>query len=105
MRRWCETKGGRDAGVTEILWRRAGGSDKRTDSGAAEKTRGVRRGWKWRQKIDRRRRALDDDNNNGDGGRQIFRDDGDGGSGWRRGGDAGRRGAAKIGKGDGMMER
>ena len=43
----------------------AGGPYKATDSGETLKTRGVRRGWKWRQKTDRRRRALEDNNNNG----------------------------------------
>ena len=43
----------------------AGGPYKRTDSWAAEETRGVRQGRNWRQKTDRRRRALEDDNDDG----------------------------------------
>ena len=39
--------------------------DKRTYSGATEKTRGGQRGWKWQKKTDRRRRALEYDNSNG----------------------------------------
>ena len=37
--------------------------DKRKDIRAAEKTRGVQRGWKWWQKTDRRRRTLEEYNN------------------------------------------
>ena len=43
----------------------AGGLDKRTDIGATEKTRGVRRGWEWQQKTNRCRRALEDDKDDG----------------------------------------
>ena len=41
----------------------AGGLDKRTCIRATEKTRGVRRVWKWWQNTGRRRRALEDNNN------------------------------------------
>ena len=37
---------------------------KLTDSGAMEKTRGVLRRWKWRQKTDRHICALEDNNDN-----------------------------------------
>ena len=53
--------------------------EKRIDIGAAEKTRGVQQGWKWRKKTDRQRRAIEGNNYDREGGRQIFRDDGDGG--------------------------
>ena len=52
--------------------------------------------------------ALEVENDNGDGGRQIFWENGDGGSGWKRGGDSGQQGSAKDSEGgrwDGMMER
>ena len=42
-----------------------GRADKMIDSGVMEKIQGIRRGWKWGQKIYGCRRALDDDNNNG----------------------------------------
>ena len=43
----------------------AGGTDKRTDIKATNKTRGFIRGWKWQKKADRQRRALEEDNHDG----------------------------------------
>ena len=42
-----------------------GGTEKRTDSRATDKTRGVRQGWKRQQNTDRRRCTLEDNNNDG----------------------------------------
>ena len=42
-----------------------GRPDKRTYSGATEKTQGFQREWKWRRNTDIHRHALEDDDNDG----------------------------------------
>ena len=60
--------------MMEILWRQAGQARGQI-AGKPRKREG------FDEEGDKRRRTLEDDNNNEGGGRQIFRDDGDSGSG------------------------